>query len=188
MPEQVINDFVLSKQNWIAKKLEQVKHKESPLRTYTEGENWLYLGKIYPLCISEDLILPVELTDKFCLAKRHEHHAEKVLTAWYRKEAERVITDRLEHWSELLDLHPASVRFSNAQRRWGSCSTTGKLRLNWHLIMAPPDIIDYVIVHELVHMTQLDHSKTFWQKVERILPDYKERRAWLRLNSHTLHL
>jgi predicted metal-dependent hydrolase len=83
---------------------------------------------------------------------------------------------------------PASIRISDARRRWGSCTYNGGLNFSWRLIQAPLEIVDYVIVHELVHLRQHDHSKKFWDKVEALMPDYERRREWLRKNERLLSL
>jgi predicted metal-dependent hydrolase len=69
-------------------------------------------------------------------------------------------------------------------RRWGSCTANGKISLHWHTILLPPAIIDYILVHELMHLRQLNHSMAFWDCVEKAMPDYVERRTWLRKNGH----
>jgi predicted metal-dependent hydrolase len=72
------------------------------------------------------------------------------------------------------------VRISSARTRWGSCSQKGNLSFTWRLVMAPPDVIDYVVVHELCHTREMNHSRSFWEQVEAILPDFRQRRRWLK--------
>jgi predicted metal-dependent hydrolase len=81
-----------------------------------------------------------------------------------------------------------SVRITDAKERWGSCNAAGSLNFAWRLVMAPPPVIDYVIVHELAHLVEMNHSQRFWGLVGRILPDYAVRRKWLRENEHLLTL
>jgi hypothetical protein len=83
---------------------------------------------------------------------------------------------------------PTSIRITDARQRWGSCTHKGGLNFSWRLIQAPPKIVDYVVVHELVHISQPDHSKKFWNKVREILPDYERRRKWLRENERLLKI
>ena len=83
---------------------------------------------------------------------------------------------------------PADICISDARKRWGSCTHKGIINFSWRLIQAPPEIVDYVVVHELVHLGQPDHSKKFWEKVRKIMPDYERRRKWLRENERLLRI
>ena len=103
-----------------------------------------------------------------------------------KDEARKKIADRCEWISNITGYKPVSVKISNAKKRWGSCSHMGDLNLSWHLILAPMEIIDYVIVHELVHLEVKNHSKYFWNKVRTIMPDYDDRRHWLKQNGRDL--
>ena len=79
-----------------------------------------------------------------------------------------------------------TVRLSSARTRWGSCSARGNLNFHWKLILMPPEVLDYVVVHELAHRREMNHSPRFWAIVEKVLPDYKERRRWLKENGATV--
>ena len=105
---------------------------------------------------------------------------ESEIERWYKDEARHYLPTRLAHWSELTGLHPARVRVSHAKRRWGSCSLNQTVNLAWRLIMLPDDLSDYVMVHELAHLQEMNHQKSFWDLVESIMPDAKERRKALR--------
>ena len=104
--------------------------------------------------------------------------AEIVL--WYNDEARNYLPARLAHWSELTGLRPARVRISHARKRWGSCSLNQTVNLAWRLVMLPDELSDYVIVHELAHLQEMNHQQSFWDLVESIMPDAKERRKALR--------
>lgn len=181
-----IEDFILQKHVWIDRQITRVLNNKFAPKVFTEGEEFLYLGESYILEFSETVKLPVELHGKLFVAQKHSHHVQKVLLSWYKKEARQVITDRVEQYSAATGLQVKAIRLSNAKQRWGSCSPKGYVNFSWRLIMAPLEIIDYVVVHELVHLKHHDHSKAFWQKVEQIIPDYKSRRKWLKENSHNL--
>ncbi|MCZ6728461.1 MAG: SprT family zinc-dependent metalloprotease [SAR324 cluster bacterium] len=107
---------------------------------------------------------------------------------WYREQATALILERVGHFKGLLGVTPLRVRVKQQKRRWGSCSAKGALNFNWQLVLAPPDVLDYVVVHELCHLIVLNHSPRFWALVEGVLPDYRERRLWLRENGHRLAL
>jgi predicted metal-dependent hydrolase len=102
-----------------------------------------------------------------------------LLTAWYREEAARLIRERVSHYARVLGLEVKRVELRQWQRRWGECRPLEDLRFNWRLILLPPEILDYVAVHELTHLREPGHTPRFWQGVERVLPDYRERRRWL---------
>jgi len=104
------------------------------------------------------------------------------LEAWYRSKAREVVDKRLNYYQSLVGKSPHQVRIKEQKCRWGSCSSKGNLNFNWRVIMAPLPVLDYIIVHELCHLVHLNHSREFWDLVGSIMPDYKERRDWLKRN------
>ena len=107
---------------------------------------------------------------------------------WYRKQARQVITVRVKYYADLLGLEVNKIRISNARKRWGSCSAKNNLSFTWRLILAPLEIIDYVVVHELMHIFEKNHSRRFWVRVEEYYPQYRKKRKWLKQNSHLLRV
>lgn len=103
-----------------------------------------------------------------------------------KKEAKGLIMESADRWSKKLNIKYKKVRISNARKRWGSCSSKGSVSINWRLVFAPKDIMDYVIVHELLHLKHMNHSKSYWKSVEEVIPDYKKRRKWLKANEYLL--
>ncbi len=103
-----------------------------------------------------------------------------------KKLAKAYFAKRLTEISTSYDISYNMMRISSAKTRWGSCSRKRNINLNWRLIFAPPGILDYVIIHELSHLTHMNHSKVFWACVERMMPDYKTHRTWLKKNGRTL--
>jgi len=101
------------------------------------------------------------------------------IQAYFKKCGEEIIKLRLELFSRKMELFPSSISFRNQKTRWGSCGPTGKICLNWRLIIAPLEVIDYVVVHELAHLRHADHSKNFWNLVAQHFPDWKTQRRWL---------
>ena len=99
-----------------------------------------------------------------------------------KEEILRIIRDRVDYFADQTGLQYRKVSLSNARKRWGSCNSKGDLRFNWRLILAPPEVLDYLVVHELMHLCVKNHSKIFWKEVEQVLPDYKLSRVWLRDN------
>lgn len=110
----------------------------------------------------------------------------------YRTAALDYIPKRVEYYADnyrfLLKNNYSRITIRDQKTRWGSCSSKGTLSFNWRLMLAPPGILDYVVVHELCHLSHMNHSREFWQCVEAVLPDYKERRKWLKEHGHELTL
>lgn len=106
----------------------------------------------------------------------------------YRDAARAKITARVEYYHSVTGGHYTSIAIRDQKTRWGSCSSLGTLSFNYRLIFAPSKVLDYVVVHELCHLTHMNHSKNFWGMVERIMPDYKEYRQWLKEHGCELNL
>lgn len=107
---------------------------------------------------------------------------------WCRQSAYEAILPRVRHFSQLTGLQPSDIKITGAKTRWGSCSPSGTISFSWHLALSPPEVIDYVVVHELVHLEVKNHSRHFWRAVGRILPGYEDSRRWLTRNGHELML
>ena len=99
-----------------------------------------------------------------------------------RKRAAEIIEARCRYYAPVMGVSYGTVTIREQKTRWGSCSAKGNLNFNWKLVLMPPEILDYVVVHELAHRIQMNHSAAFWAEVGKILPDYKERRQWLKVN------
>ena len=104
----------------------------------------------------------------------------------YRAAAKQYIYERVEYYKELTGGHYTSIRIGDQKTRWGSCSSNGTLSFSWRLMLAPPRVLDYVVIHELCHLTYMNHSREFWAKVASIDPDYREHRKWLKDNGDSL--
>ena len=188
LPEEVIRDKVKSKGKWILKKLLYFKDiGYLPYnREFVNGETFMYLGRNYSLEIVKysNIKRPkVYISDgKFYLETptKEQTIMRKAMKRWYRKEAEKIIEKRVEFYIPKVNLIPNKIKIKEQKKRWGSCSYKGNIYFNWRAIMAPSNIIDYIVVHELCHLDYRDHSKKFWQKVESILPDFKDGRKWLK--------
>jgi predicted metal-dependent hydrolase len=122
------------------------------------------------------------------LGDRHEAAARGRFERWYRAQAEEVITERVRLFAVRSGLAFQGLRISGAKSRWGSCSSKGTLNFSWRLIMAPLWVVDYVVVHELSHLVEHNHSKRFWAHVARYFPDYTNARRWLRENQQLLEI
>lgn len=117
-----------------------------------------------------------------------QKHLEATEVLAHKKKALADLSERCLHFSERLNVRYKDVRLSNAQGRWGSCSASGRLRFNWRLAMVPAEIMDYVVVHELAHLKELNHSPRFWAAVEQVFPEYRAGKKWLKENAALLHV
>lgn len=117
---------------------------------------------------------------------RRASAAAAALSGWYRRRAATVLARRVALWAPRLGVSPARITVRDAKTRWGSCSPTGALSFSWRLLMAPPAVLDYVVVHELCHLKRADHSSRFWALVESHCPLFRAHRKWLRENAELL--
>lgn len=104
----------------------------------------------------------------------------------YKHTAKQVFPERINYYERLIGVQAGQIRIKDQKTRWGSCSSKGNINLNWRLILAPEEVMDYVIIHELCHLKEMNHSKAFWELVEQICPDYREQKRWLKENAHQL--
>jgi predicted metal-dependent hydrolase len=188
MKEADIRRFIEVKQDWIKQKQAKVLKDAVAPRQYVNGERFLYLGREIPLRIVPNGKPALVMVRVFKLTKSAQPQAESHFTAWYKKQARMVLTERVALFARNHDFEPEKLRISSARTRWGSCSAKGTLSFTWRLVMAPLDVIDYVVVHELCHLKEMNHSKAFWAQVRGILPDYRERRKWLKKYGAKLQL
>lgn len=185
-----IDAFVRQKAGWITEKLERLAEQVGcPVpRAFVSGEMFFYLGRRYALNVTGGSAGPgvwlkggrINVNMQAACSVGESAAVRKALCEWYKKEARHIICARVKHYSNITGLKPAGIRIKKQRCRWGSCSARGNLNFNWKLVMAPPEIIDYVVVHELCHLVRLDHSVEFWRQVAGIMPDYIKKRRWLR--------
>ncbi len=189
-PKRDIERFVEGKRGWIAEKIfEKEKLAKEAERKFLPGEKFLYLGEWYPLeiCESHHGEPPLRLSfGEFILHQDRTEEARNLFIEWYKKEAKERIAERMDYYSRRLYLFPIGLKITSAKSRWGSCSSDNRLSFSWKIVMASLAVIDYVLIHELVHMREKNHSKKFWDTVGSILPEYKKHRVWLRENRHLL--
>lgn len=103
-----------------------------------------------------------------------------------REKTRKLVTERVKHYAATIGVHYNQIAIRTQRTRWGSCSSKGNLNFNCLLGLTPPEVLEYVVVHELCHLIEMNHSKQFWDAVERIIPDYKVHRKWLKDNGNKL--
>jgi predicted metal-dependent hydrolase len=200
--EDKIKDVLNKKTKWILSKLKEMNQIKSvpKEKEFMTGEKLPYLGRRYRLVVSSRSISKVEVKlyhGKFIinypdeLKNNDKCRREKIQDAlinWYREHAKEKIIERVDKYKVKLDVEPNNVVVKKQKKRWGSCSNKGNLNFNWKIIMAPMSIVDYIVVHELTHLIHDNHSREFWQMIKAIIPDYKKRSEWLRINGPRLTL
>jgi predicted metal-dependent hydrolase len=193
LPTAAVGKFFNEKKPWIDKKLRQiaVERGDHKPKEFVSGEDFLYLGGRHKLQISAntDHQRPLFFTDDtFCLDERCQEKAKDLFVTWYKEQAEITIRERLHVYREQMQLSPKRERITSAKHQWGGCSSRNTLSFSWRLMMAPLSVIDYIVVHELAHIKEKNHSSRFWKIVETTLPDYRHRRDWLKRHGYLLNL
>ena len=110
----------------------------------------------------------------------HDYEEDPKLEAAYRRKARERIGQRTAYFAALMGVTYGRISIRSAKTRWGSCSSEGNLNFHWKLVLMPPEVLDYVVVHELAHRKEMNHSRKFWAEVKNVLPDYEKRRKWLK--------
>jgi len=186
-----IEKVIEGKRYWIYSKLTewQELNRSRIEREFVSGQGFPYLGRSYQLKIVDDQDVPLKLYQGyFCLRKSNLPRAEEAFINFYREKGVKKIPGRVEHYREMMGVKPREIRVMDLKTRWASCSESGALNFHWKCMMAPLTVIDYIVVHELSHLYYPHHTHEFWNLVDKILPDYLERKKWLRENGAGLEL
>ena len=188
--DEIINRVILKHSNWIEKKKKEIKSREVKFskKEFVNGEGFLYLGNYYRLRLVENQKTPLNFENEFFLSKEYLAQAKDIFIDWYKGRAYEKISERVKWYAQKRGFKYNKINITNAQKRWGSCSCLNNLNFSWRLIMAPLSVIDYVVVHELVHLVEKNHSRAFWNKVKMLMTDYKKHQEWLKRNGHLLRL
>ncbi len=183
--ERWLHSVLQDKADWVVRQLDNWQSRKAPPINWAEGARIPFRGEEFLLTLTpkvrgakatlrgEALHVPVGLDAGGA-------HIEKAVTQWYRDEALRVFRECVEYFAPMLQVSPQEIRLTSARTQWGSCTVGGVVRLNWQLVKMPLHLIDYVVVHELAHLREMNHSPAFWSVVESACPEYKQRRAELR--------
>jgi predicted metal-dependent hydrolase len=179
-----INTFIQAKAHWVLAGLAQVEERNRQAQAQApamrEGTVFFYLGNPVPLAWSSDPGLPLRFDEsRFWLTPERAGDGWALLRRWFQNQAMAIFLLRVQLYAERMGTAPGTITLSSARTRWGSCSRRG-VRFCWRLIQAPLEIIDYVVVHELAHRRVANHSPRFWALVATFLPDWRERRRWLK--------
>ena len=191
--EEVLDD----KQQWILETLYGLAEQQDPPldKEFLSGEKLLYNGRRYRLKVTEESVVEPSLDfdgDRFQLSVPKDSavsvkRKRQTAVDWYTTKAAEVLPERAERFTDKLGATEVEVDTRELHRRWGEFKRN-QITLNWRLVLAPRKIQDYVIAHELAHFKHDEHSDAFWNTVGTLVPDYRERREWLRVNGATLRV
>lgn len=183
--EKWLHSVLHDKAHWVVEKLGNWQTRKPTETRWMDGEAIPYLGELLTLHVAQSLLNtpPVRRGSKLFVFVANDSDAkqiERAVTLWYQHEALQLFEQRVAHYAHLLNVAPRAVKLSAAKTQWGCCTARGSVRLNVQLIKLPVRLIDYVVVHELAHMREMNHSEKFWKVVESACPDYSKLRKELK--------
>ena len=186
-PEQV-DALVESKRMWIYRNLAEWKdlNASAVVREWVNGETFLYLGRSYRLALVSNQDYALQLKEgRFCLncaviEQGGKAAAQQTFEKYFTDKGYSRFRDRVKYFAPKVGVQIIAIKVKEMGYLWASCGIGGRLNFHWKCLMAPPKIIDYIVVHELCHFHQRNHSKAFWNEVDKVMPDYRERKEWLK--------
>ncbi|SHJ31594.1 hypothetical protein SAMN05444401_2723 [Clostridium amylolyticum] len=193
--EDIILDKVKSKANWIVQKQYEVQsiNINKINREVVSGESYLYLGRNYSLEIeyinTKDINVKL-FRGKFIISTytRNQDKIKLALENWYREKTLLRVNERVNYYKQYFNIRPKDIKVKEQKKRWASCTSNNELLFNWRCSMAPANILDYIVLHEMTHMIYKDHSQEFWDRMAAVMPDYEVRKEWLRNNGIKLDI
>jgi len=183
--DEALESFVREKKFWIYTKLAEKAARQQPVvaKEFVTGEGFSYLGRSYRLLLVDEQEQPLKLeAGRFKLNRAEAASGRQHFIAWYTSHARVWLRRRVKQWASRMGVVPSGIEIRDLGYRWGSCGQAGGLNFHWATILLPASVVDYVIVHELAHLQEPNHTPEFWQLVARTLPDYEQRKDWLAAN------
>ncbi len=197
--ERKIHAFVRSQQEWVVSAADKVEKKRQAIKkqgpgNYVNGVSIPYKGQETRIWLKpiESNKLSIEFNEQginiylACHLQEDSDFIKQALIDWLRKQALKSVDKYVELHSSTNNLLPRFIRVKSQKSRWGSCGIHNDININWLLVLAPPEVMEYVVVHELCHIKQRNHSARFWHLVEECLPGYQQQRNWLKRNGSSL--
>lgn len=190
-PEQTILQFLEGKWEWVLQKKKEMKDRldGNQEKVYEQGERFLYLGDSFPIQISQDINIVQDHAvfegDKLHIYVKQleDDKIKQALKRFYYQQCKALVEKSIRTYQSNFKTKPRSIRITDSKTNWGTCDSNQQLTFNWKLAMAPLEVIDYVVVHEMCHMVHLNHDRSFWRLVGKIMPDYEEKENWLARSS-----
>jgi predicted metal-dependent hydrolase len=200
IPEHKLHKFVQAKQQWVTQALLKMAA-SSPQNSgfvpseYKSGAEMTFQGKGYPVTILPSKLkrVKIEFIEGYKVhipeamnPDEHKHQIKEALIRWMKKQTKQQVEQLVESHAAKQQLFPRTITIKTQKSRWGSCGIYNDININWLLIMAPKEVLEYVVVHELCHIKVKNHSSQFWSLVGEHLPDYQNRRNWLKKQGRSL--
>lgn len=180
--QERLHAFVQEKRQWIYTRLAEKERlqRKVPRKEFVGGEGFLYLGRSHRLKLVEQQEAPLKLVaGRFCLHRDAVPAAREHFIRWYGERAKLWLSNRVADYRGRMEVNPSCVKVQDLGYRWGSCGKGDRLYFHWKTILLPVRIAEYVVVHEIAHLHEPHHTPAFWLRVERVMPDYLQRKAWL---------
>lgn len=174
--------FIHEKRTWVYRKVaeKEALRRTVPVREYVSGEGFPYLGRFHRLLLVNRQDVPLRLqAGRFRLLRSEVGQGRAHFIRWYTEHGQAWLRNRVEALAPRVGVEPGAVEVRDLGYRWGSCGRGRILRFNWATMLLPPRMVEYVVVHELVHLRERNHTPQFWRRVERAMPDYLQRKAGL---------
>ena len=190
-PDELVFQLLEEKWDWIQQKSKEMKDRMlgPQVKAYDHGERFLYMGNEYPILITQDINIKQDNVvfkgDKLhiIVKKLDEEKIKQALKRFYYQQCKMLVERAIQSYQNNFKIKPRSIRITDSKANWGTCDSQRQLTFNWKLAMAPQKVIDYVVVHEMCHMVHLNHDRSFWRLVGKILPNYEKEENWLALSS-----
>ena len=191
LPRKRLESILENKRVWIYRGLAEWQDLNAAKvkREYVNGEGFLYLGRTHRLKVVKRQSVPLQLKDGyFCLRLSNGTRPDEAFKRFYVEKGLEKIRARVKYYEAKMGLEAQDIQAKELFFRWASCSSKGRLNFHWKCIMAPLTIIDYIVVHELAHLKYTRHNEEFWNEVDKVMPNYHERRLWLKVNGAGMEL
>lgn len=185
VPVDKLEKIVDQRRFWIYSKVIQKEAIKPPpdTKSYLAGEGFYYLGRSYRLKIVDNAKSPLCLhRGRFELERSHQSKARELFIEWYRSHLKAHVQLIIDSHVNRVGATPDSIQIRELGNRWGSCNPKGDLYFHWRVALLPRAMIEYVVIHEMIHLVQPNHNRDFWDRVERIIPDWSDRKEWLAKN------
>ena len=186
--EELIAKEISKRKRLLLKKIEhnQKYPFPKPAKEFVSGETLLYLGKTYKLYVTDNLNESVLFDNKFFINKSNQKQANKLFREWYIKSATEIIVPKAKAIAQQLGVAYNNINILDLKYRWGSCTPKDNIHFNWRIIKAPMTVIEYIIVHELTHLLEANHTPEFWNRIAVMQPNFIKAKNWLKEFGHEL--
>ncbi|MEH7416159.1 SprT family zinc-dependent metalloprotease [Neobacillus drentensis] len=194
-PKGTPDDRVLQtiEQNWdlIQQKLNEMKDRQQgpQKKVYEHGESFLYLGNTYPIQIYENKNIEQDYVEfdgeslQIYVKQLDDASIKQALKRFYYQQCKAIVEKSISSYQSYFKTKPRSIRITDSKTTWGTCDSRQQLTFNWRLAMAPREVVEYVVIHEMCHMVHLNHDRSFWRLVGKIMPNYQEKENWLAVSN-----